>query len=261
MIRIGTCGYSRYQPEGEWKSRYNDKLQAYADSFDAVELNRTFYKLPMTKTAGRWRKEVPEEFVFTVKAWQAITHPTSGVTWRKRKEKLSQEELDGYGNLNPTRVVFDAWEQTCSVAREPRAPVVLLQTPSSFSPEEQNVENLREFASKVERHGMKIAWEPRGEWNNRLDLVEELCSQLDLIHVADIMRREPRSAGDTAYIRLHGLNERETDYDYDYKEEELQELARQLRKLESRYTRVYCMFNNYEMYSNALRLEEILSDR
>ena len=66
--------------------------EPFAATFSCVELNRTFYKLPMVKTTRKWREEMPEDFVFTVKAWQAITHPTSGVTWRKRKEKLSEEQ-------------------------------------------------------------------------------------------------------------------------------------------------------------------------
>lgn len=258
MIRVGTCGYSRYQPEGDWKSRYKDKLQAFADVFPAVELNRTFYKLPMAKTARKWREEVPEEFEFTVKAWQAITHPTSTVTWRKRKEKLTSEQEQEFGDLNPHPLVFDAWEESCKIAGELRSPVVLLQTPSGFGPVETNVANLRGFFENVDRHGMEVAWEPRGEWNDRLDLIGELCEEIEIIHVVDLMRREPRSAGRTAYIRLHGLNERETDYDYEYTEEELQELARRLQKLEQRHEKVYCMFNNYEMYPNAGRLMEIL---
>ncbi|MCF8053110.1 MAG: hypothetical protein K9L59_17870 [Desulfobacterales bacterium] len=47
IIKIGTCGYSRYQPGGNWKDRFQSKLQAYSDAFEVVEINRTFYKLPM----------------------------------------------------------------------------------------------------------------------------------------------------------------------------------------------------------------------
>lgn len=57
MIKIGTCGYGCYNPGKNWKERYKSKLQAYS----VCELNRTFYKLPMRKTAEQWR--------------QAITHP------------------------------------------------------------------------------------------------------------------------------------------------------------------------------------------
>ncbi|MCF8080527.1 MAG: hypothetical protein K9K88_14705 [Desulfobacterales bacterium] len=46
-IKVGTCGYSRYQPGGDWKDKYKSKLQAFSKAFEAVEINRTFYKLPM----------------------------------------------------------------------------------------------------------------------------------------------------------------------------------------------------------------------
>jgi hypothetical protein len=41
-IHIGTCGYSRYQPIGNWKERYDSKLQAYSDAFAVVEDRSTF---------------------------------------------------------------------------------------------------------------------------------------------------------------------------------------------------------------------------
>jgi uncharacterized protein YecE (DUF72 family) len=100
---------------------------------------------------------VPEEFVFTVKAWQAITHPTSSATWKKRKEKLSETQVREFGGLNPHEVVLEAWEETCPVARTLRAPVILLQTPSRFGPSEENIANLRGFLSRAHRHGMELA--------------------------------------------------------------------------------------------------------
>lgn len=84
-LKIGTCGYSYFKPEDGWKERYESKLQAFSDSYNTVELNRTFYKLPMEKTAEKWRKNVYENFEFTLKAWQAMTHPTSSLTWGIKK--------------------------------------------------------------------------------------------------------------------------------------------------------------------------------
>ncbi len=259
MIHIGTCGYSRYQPGGDWKAQYADKLQAYADRYPAVELNRTFYKLPMARTAAKWREEVPESFDFTVKVWQAVTHPTSSVTWRKRKEKLSDEEREGFGNLQPVPVTMEAWERTMEIVDALRASVCVVQTPAGFGPTEEHVENLRAFFTKVDRHGAAVAWEPRGEWNESLDLVEDVCRDLDLIHIVDPFRRDPRTRGGTAYLRLHGRNPKETDYHYSYDRPEIEELARKVRALHADHDRVYCMFNNDDMYANAAMLQEILA--
>src|SRR5205823_6010626 len=42
--------------------------------FNSVEVNSTFYKLPMAKTVAKWATEVPNHFRFTFKLWQEITH-------------------------------------------------------------------------------------------------------------------------------------------------------------------------------------------
>ena len=74
---VGTSGYS-YK---EWKgSFYPEKLPAkdmlayYATRLPAVEINNTFYRLPQKTVLENWRGQVPENFRFSVKASQRITH-------------------------------------------------------------------------------------------------------------------------------------------------------------------------------------------
>jgi uncharacterized protein YecE (DUF72 family) len=76
-VLVGTSGYS-YK---EWKgSFYPDDLPAtkmlsfYADRFDTVEINNTFYRMPDPKTVERWGTEVRDGFTFILKAPQRITH-------------------------------------------------------------------------------------------------------------------------------------------------------------------------------------------
>jgi uncharacterized protein YecE (DUF72 family) len=73
----GTSGYS-YK---EWLgSFYPEKLPAkemlryYAGHFPTVEINNTFYRMPAEAMLAGWAKEVPENFTFTLKAPQRITH-------------------------------------------------------------------------------------------------------------------------------------------------------------------------------------------
>jgi len=54
-------------PQGRW-------LERYAESFDTVELNASFYRLPTRKAAGTWASATPEDFVFAVKASRYLTH-------------------------------------------------------------------------------------------------------------------------------------------------------------------------------------------
>lgn len=257
-VKVGTCGYGYYNPPEGWKEKYESKLQAYSEVFKVGEINRTFYRLPMRKTAERWRREAFEDFEFTLKAWQALTHPTSSPTWRDKKDKLSEAQEENFGYLRPNDVVVEAWRDTKKIAEALEANVCVLQTSAGFDCSEENEENMRELLSEIERGDIELAWEPRGDWKENMDKVEDICDDLDLIHVVDLMRREPVSDHETAYVRLHGLNEDEYDYDYDYSEEELEELAERLEKLSKSHETVYCMFNNYEMFDNAQKLVEIL---
>lgn len=258
MVKIGTCGYGFYNPEKGWKKKYKSKLQAFSRDYKLCEINKTFYKLPMTKTAERWRKEAANDFEFTLKAWQAITHPASSPTRRKKKDKLTKTQQENFGSFHSNKEVMVAWEETKKRAEALEARVCVFQAPGSFSRNKRNENNLRRFFTKIDRGGLDLAWEPRGDWNDDPEKIKELCDSLNLIHTVDLMRREPVSAHKTAYIRLHGLNKCEYDYDYDYSDDELKKLAEKLKKLKKNHQTVYCMFNNYEMYKNAARLREIL---
>ncbi|MEF8873396.1 MAG: DUF72 domain-containing protein [Candidatus Thermoplasmatota archaeon] len=257
-IKIGTCGYSYYDPGEGWKDRYESKLQAYTDEFETVEINKTFYKLPMVKTAERWKENASGDFEFNLKAWQALTHPTSSPTWRNKKGKLSDSQEENFGYLRPNEDVIEAWRDTKEIAEALDAGVLVIQSPGSFDCSEKNEENIRRFFEKIEWGGLNVGWEPRGDWKQNPKKVEEICNDHGLIHIVDIMRREPVSDHPVAYVRLHGLNPDEYDYAYDYSDEELNQLAEKLEDLLEEHDKVYCMFNNYEMFKNAERLREIL---
>ena len=257
-IKIGACGYGSYQPPANWKQKYKSKLQAYSDAYEVVELNRTFYKLPMVKTAERWRKEVNKNFEFTLKAWQAVTHSTDSPTWRKRKEGLSEKQKKYFGDFRPNSAVIEAWEATKERADALAARICVLQSPASFNCTKNNENNLQRFVEKIDRDNLEPAWEPRGNWNESPDRIKSLCRSLHLIHIVDLMRRNPLSDHSVAYIRLHGLNKNEYDVNYDYSKDELKQLAQKLKRLSEDHDIVYCMFNNMEMYANIDTLRSVL---
>ena len=76
-IRVGTSGYNY----PEWRgSFYPDRfptacmLAYYAERFDTVEINYSFYRMPSPKTVADWVAETPEGFTFALKASRRITH-------------------------------------------------------------------------------------------------------------------------------------------------------------------------------------------
>ena len=77
MMRIGCSGWSyahwqgRLYPSTLPASRW---LERYAECFDTVEVNATFYRLPKRGTVARWAEITPDGFCFAVKGSRYLTH-------------------------------------------------------------------------------------------------------------------------------------------------------------------------------------------
>ena len=76
-LHVGTSGYS-YK---EWKGNFypedlpaKEMLSYYSRRLLAVEINNTFYRLPQATMIENWKEQVPDEFRFSIKATQRITH-------------------------------------------------------------------------------------------------------------------------------------------------------------------------------------------
>ncbi|MHA2049647.1 MAG: DUF72 domain-containing protein [Promethearchaeota archaeon] len=76
-INIGTAGWDYKDWVGSFypgKLERNQHLAYYANYFNMVEINSTFYNLPSKNIVNNWIVKVPENFRFIVKVWQEITH-------------------------------------------------------------------------------------------------------------------------------------------------------------------------------------------
>lgn len=234
MIWVGCCGFRKARA-------------TYYRHFSVVEVQRTFYKPPRVETARRWREEAPPEFIFTVKAWQLITHPATSPTYRKAGLEIPTERRHLYGGFRWTAEVREAWERTREIARALQAPVVLFQCPARFTPTSEHIAAMRAFFEQVERGGLTFAWEPRGEWPQ--DLVAALCRELDLIHCVDPFVHLPVTE-EIAYFRLHGIG----GYRYRYSDADL----RQVLAWSRRFGTAYVLFNNVSMWEDALRFQALV---
>lgn len=231
-VKIGCCGF----PEGR---------KEYSEQLKLVEIQRTFYRLPQEATAKKWREEVPQEFEFTLKAWQQITHPPSSPTYRKAGLRIPPEKEGNFGFFRPTPEVFQAWEKTSTIAQILRAKVIVFQCPAKFSATEENVKNMRYFFTHIGRGDFIFAWEPRGEWDR--EAIVRLCRDLDLVHCVDPLESEAYY-GKPSYFRLHGG----PGYRHQYTDEELARLRELVRG------GAYVLFNNLTMYQDALRFKELI---
>jgi uncharacterized protein YecE (DUF72 family) len=237
-IRVGVCGFCR--PQAELFSR-----------FQLLEVQQTFYWPPQLKTVERWRQAAPENFEFTLKAFQAITHPSSSPTYRRAK--FSAQQLAECGHFGDTPTVREAWETTRQLALGLGATTIVFQCPPRFGATSENVGRLRSFFHWIDRTSMRLAWAPRhASWS--VDLIEELCRELDLIHAVDPLERASVH-GEPAYFRLHGLalGSYRYKYNHPYSDEQLLEIRRRCLPGPT-----LCLFNNMQMAADAERLENLL---
>lgn len=132
-IRVGTSGWQY----ADWRGRFYPQplpqrkwLAAYAQIFDTVEVNATFYRLPAADAVERWVDEVPGNFVMAVKVSRYLTH-------LKRLR-------------DPAEPVTRFLERTEPLRRRRRQGPVLLQLPPAFPVEVERLdETLRRFGRRV----------------------------------------------------------------------------------------------------------------
>ncbi|RRB09363.1 DUF72 domain-containing protein [Larkinella rosea] len=236
-ITIGTCGFPRPKTE-------------YAQLLPCVEVQQTFYQPPRLSTLENWRRQLPPEFEFTLKAWQLITHEARSPTFKRLKKPLSEEERSQAGSFKPTEVVQQAWQFTLACAKALAAKTVLFQCPASFKPTRENVAHLDQFFSDIDRQGLNLAWEPRGAWDP--ELVKDICENRQLWHVVDPFTNQTVTP-DHCYFRLHGRQ----GWRYQYEEQELSELLELLPENRSSYI----FFNNVHMLEDALLFKKLVENR
>ncbi len=241
-LKIGCCGFI--------KSR-----KKYYEDFNLVEIQRTFYKLPMVKTAAKWRAEAPENFEFTMKAWQLITHPYTSPTWRKAGVKVEDKLKDRYGHLQPTEENLEAWAKTVEIADSLQARIIVIQCPPSFKATEENINNAQIFLKEASMSRYTIGLELRHKsWTP--DKTRKLIELPGVIHVTDLLKEKPVIVKDTVYTRLHGLNG--INYRYKYTDRDLKKLLEIINTLKGS-NEAYILFNNgYNAYEDAKRLIKML---
>jgi uncharacterized protein YecE (DUF72 family) len=232
-IFIGCCGFPINKKE-------------YFKNFKIVELQSTFYQPPVKiETVKKWKKETPEGFIFCLKAWQIITHPSSSPTYKRLKEKFGNPK--NYGFFKNTKEVFLAWERTKSIAEILKAKVIVFQCPASFKPERKNVQNLKNFFGKIKAKKFIFALELRRNWSK--GLIRTICKEFNLIHCTDPFKQKP-VFGKINYFRLHG----KPGYNlkYKYTKEDLKKLLKFCDKKEN-----YVLFNNLNMAKDAQKFKKL----
>jgi len=244
MITVGCCGYPVRQ-------------KLYQEKFSVIEINSTFYNIPKETIAEKWQKEAPINFEFIIKASQFITHPANSPTYR-RSGRLSGN-LKNYGYFQDTPEVFGAMEKTLKFSRYLNCQKILLQTPTSFIPNYDNLKNLYNFFRKFKK--LYYHWwqkfifllEVRGfQWTNQLR--QKISDDLGIVPAIDPTVTAPLKCSFN-YFRLHGkYSGGRIIYEHKFSETELKKVLELCQKPIN-----YVMFNNTNRWQDCQKFLELIS--
>jgi len=227
-LLIGTSGWSYKEWVGAfYPTSATNKLSYYSKVFGTVEIDSTFYAYPSKGLVLGWARYTPDNFVFSVKLPQLLTH-------EKKLEHAKGVEADLIRFLGLMKPL---------IAGGKLGPI-LIQLPPSFS-YEADYAKLSSFLKTVPED-LKFAVEFRHpSW-----LREEVWSLLRDCNVANVIVDEPLLPPDTvvtadfAFIRWHGHGTRPW-YNYRYPERQLKEWVPKVQEVTSRVKKTYGYFNNH----------------
>lgn len=266
LIRCGTCAWGDHEEFYPAGVKPAERLSYYARFFPLVEVDSTYYSLQPQRNFALWAERTPQDFVFNVKAYRALTKhdraPRPGEENRRdvfAKFRFSLEPLMAAGKLKAVHFQFPPW----------------------FTCQSENVEYLSEcrefFPDQLLafefRHASWLA-EPRREATlqllRRLAAVNTVCDEPQVgsgcvpwvpavtnPHLA-IVRLHGRNAG-TWYIK--DAKTTADRFDYLYSRDELAAMTGPVAELASAAAEVHVLLNNNRSnyaVRNALDMMDLL---
>lgn len=259
-LRIGTSGWNYPSGRGTWNGIFYpaaaktargasrakpkfDELAYYAEHFDTVEVNTTFYGQPKATVAGTWAQRTPPGFEFSLKLYRKLTHPVvRGVP------PLDVDTIDEYRRgIEP-------------LASAGKIGALLAQFPPSFKQTAEAQAYLDTLLQRFRDYPMAVELRHRS-WSDDFGATLSLLNSHDAaltqidepkFKVSIRQNQLPNISG-FYYMRLHGRNaaqwwkhdKSEDRYNYLYSAEELKpvsETANAARRLVKKF---YLYFNNH----------------
>jgi len=198
--------------------RKTGELEFYATKFNTVEINATFYRLPLPSMVKGWRERSPDHFIFAVKGSRFIT----------QMKKLNVE-------FKSIKVFFDRIKPL----KEKCGPI-LWQLPPNFGFNGQRLDHFLKIVPKKFRHAVEFR---HPSWYEHAETFEVLRKH-GAAHVPVSSMRMPMNlnvTSDFTYIRFHGL---EQGAAHDYTRAELKPWAEHCRRCLDNGIDVFAYFNN-----------------
>jgi uncharacterized protein YecE (DUF72 family) len=270
-ILVGTASWSDPGFVEHWypnKMPAGERLAWYAQHFEMVEVNSSFYSVPDPRLADRWCRATPDGFIFDVKLHQLLSrHSTNLKLLPPALQKTAETDAKGKVKLTPKieRAMIEEFLRPIEILRgHEKLGALLLQLSPGFSPRKHQLDELDDLLGALA--GYRVALELRNrnwvEGDNldaTLDFVREHSATLVAVDAPSqkhftIMPPELNAITnpELAYLRLHGRDAHAyttgktvaARFNYDYSDQEIDEVADRARDLAKDATEVHVVFNN-----------------
>jgi uncharacterized protein YecE (DUF72 family) len=258
-ILVGTSGWNYPGGEGTWngifypagggKKKGFDELSFYAEHFDTVEVNSSFYRVPSAATTASWAKRTPKEFEFSLKLFQKFTHPEMFL----KATGADPADLD--------RTDVDAFRAAIDpLAREGKLGALLAQFPASFKNDPSSRAYLEWLLRAFEDYSLAVELRHRSFSEDPVETMQLLTRygaalvQIDEPKFRDSIRQNRLPNVKTIYyMRLHGRNaakwwahdKSEDRYNYLYSASELEPIVEDVEQASREVKKTYVYANNH----------------
>ena len=272
-VRIGTSGWNYPSGRGTWNGIFYppargrrkdfDELAYYAEHFNTVEVNSTFYGRPRAEVSRRWADRTPKGFEFSVKLYQKFTHP------RLFEGRVAQS-LPADAPSDPTMLHalsqanladLDEFKRGIEpLATTGKLGALLAQFPPSFKDEPASRDYLSHLLQSFAGYPVAVELRHRS-WSDRFG---DTLALLNDFQAAWVQIDEPKFSFSIRqnflpnvqgfyYMRLHGRNvanwwrhdKAEDRYDYLYSAEELKAFSGTVDAARQIVKKLYLYTNNH----------------
>jgi uncharacterized protein YecE (DUF72 family) len=271
-IRIGTCSWADealskyfYPPKFPAKER----LAYYAEHFDTVEVDSTYYRLPSESMVQGWADRTPDRFTMHVKAFGLMTrHPVKLEVLPEDLQSAMPVDERGRVDRPPRELRGEVFRRFLEALQPLRATGklggILFQLPSYVVYKDRSLEYLEWASQQLGGDTMLLEFRHRS-WLDEENRAETLAF-VESIGAAYVTVDAPKSdtaknliptvpavTNGIAYVRFHGRNMATWNkrggsaaerFDYLYSDEELEEWTPTLRELAGQSKEAYAFFNN-----------------
>src|SRR3954454_8692597 len=154
-IVVGTSSWADPGFVEEWYPedlRANERLRWYAERFDAVEVNSTFYAVPSARTVERWAEETPGRFTFDVKLHRLLSRHSADLKSLPPKcREAAETNARGRVALTPKLEAALADEVAAAVAPlGDKLATFLLQLSPAFEPRKNELDELAPLVERLD---------------------------------------------------------------------------------------------------------------